>query len=272
MNYFIHKKIVLGGIAILLVIISLLFRQKISDLLSFGEESPKVGGEIIIPAGDEKISENIPKTDIAPEAEGVRSYVGRDPVEVRPVFEDVKLFTEDQKKQIYAKIEENGRAVTINPEHFFGWMDLGMLKKTIGDFEGARDAWEYAGVIQPGNSISFSNLGELYWRYLPNFQKSETSFKTSIKHKPNDWQNYISLAELYHYSYKEKYDLAPQALLDGLKAIPDDETITRRLAYLYEQRNEWQKSLEWWEKILIYSPGDTEVQQRIDRVKTKISP
>ena len=115
-------------------------------------------------------------------------------------------------------------------------------------------------------------MGELYWRYLPNFQKSETSFKTSIKHKPNDWQNYISLAELYHYSYKEKYDLAPQALLDGLKAIPEDETITRRLAYLYEQRSEWQKSLEWWEKILVYSPEDTEVQQRIDRVKTKISP
>lgn len=156
-----------------------------------------------------------------------------------------------------------------NPFHFNGWIQLGLLKKTIGDFEGARDAWEYAGVIEPLNSLSFANLGELYWRYLHDYLRSEANLKISIKHKSDDLQTYVTLAELYHYSLKEKYDLASQVLLDGLKSNPGDETLTRRLAALYEQRKEYTKSLEWWNKVLEMAPGDAAVLEKIEGLKNK---
>lgn len=199
----------------------------------------------------------------------IAPYTGRDPEEVRPVPDEVKLFTEEQKQKLYAVIQEDGRAVKINPEHFFGWIELGLYKKTIGDFEGARDALEYAGVIQPKNSLSFANLGELYWRYLHDYPKSEANLKISIIHKFDDVQTYITLAELYHYSYKEKYDLAPQVLIDGINANPEAEGLMRRLAYLYEQRSEWAKALEWWKKILLLHPGDEEVGNKVKKLEEK---
>ncbi len=259
---------------------AILFRDQISGVLSFHNnkdmslhpDSAALGEETredvstVLPEEDvisEKTSpgETIQNTSNIPSAENqMPNYTGRDPTEIRPVPEEVKLFTEEQKQQLYATLETHGRAVKADPLFFNGWIQLGLLKKTIGDFIGARDAWEYAGVIQPLNSTSFSNLGELYWRYLHDYVKSEKSFRTSIAHKSTDTQNYISLAELYHYSYVEKKEQADDVLLEGIAANPAADTpqryeaLARRLAYLYEQRQEWAKAVERWEKVLGVAP------------------
>lgn len=201
---------------------------------------------------------------------GVPAYSGRDPEEVLPLPASVKLFNDEQKNAIYSNIQVHGRSVKINSEFFTGWIELGLLKKIIGDYAGARDAWEYAGLLQPKNSLSFANLGELYWHYLPDFPKAEANLKISIQHKPEDIQTHVTLAELYHYSYTAKHDLAPTVLLDGLKSNPGEGTLMRRLAYLYEQREEWGKALEWWQRVLVKSPNDSEVQGKIDALKRKL--
>lgn len=201
---------------------------------------------------------------------GVRPYSGRDPEEVNPREAAVRIFSEQQRSGIYSRIRENGRAVKATPDFFYGWIELGLLKKIIGDYIGARDAWEYAGVLQPKNSLSFANLGELYWQYLPDFPKAEENLKISIRHKPEDTQTHVTLADLYHYSYEAKHDLAPQVLLDGLKSNPSNGTLMRRLAYLYEQREEWTNALLWWQKVLEQSPGDGEVIDKISKLREKI--
>jgi tetratricopeptide (TPR) repeat protein len=249
--------------------LSLGFRSQISEFLTFGPDippAPEISAEI--PVEVEK-SEALVTTS-KPTKSAVSSYIGRDPGEIRPVPEEVKVFTEEQKKRIYETLQSHALAVKGDPNYFNGWIQIGLLKKTIGDFEGARDAWEYAGVIQPGNSLSFANLGELYWRYLHLYSKSEENLKISIKHKPDDTQTYVTLAELYHYSMKEKYDLADDVLLDGLKANPNNGTLMRRLAYLYEQRKEYTLALEWWEKVLADNPEDQEVANTINKLKAKI--
>ena len=48
------------------------------------------------------------------------------------------------------------------------WIAVGVIKKFFNDFAGARDAWEYAGVLYPANALSFANLGNLYGFYLHN--------------------------------------------------------------------------------------------------------
>ena len=287
-----NGKFLIGTLLAVFLGLSIFFRDNISRLLEFGEyfsgdRMVKIGEDLTpvhtVPVktpeakdGDKKelgkrgaIAETLPQFHNAFGAP-LPSYSGRDPAEIRPVPEEIKLFTEDQKLQLFNSISTEGKAVKLNPMHFNGWITVGGLKKTIGDFEGARDAWEYASLVEPLNSLSFSNLGELYWRYLHDYPKSEANLKISIEHKPNDIQNYTSLAELYHYSYKEKYDLADDVLLDGLKVNPDNGTLERRLAYLYEQRNEWKTALEWWNKILEAFPDDEAVKNSIDKVKTKL--
>lgn len=262
-----NRKIIIGIAIVVLAGASFLFREKISGLLTFEQETPTENGNSPV-TGTSTTSVEAP-TGNKP-SESKPPYTGRDPGEFRPVPEEVKLFTEAQREQLRATLQSHANAVKKDSAYFSGWIQVGLLKKTIGDFQGAADAWEYAGVIQPLNSLSFANLGELYWRYIPNFPRSEANLKTSIKHKADDLQTYTTLAELYHYSYKEKYELADDVLLDGLKANPGSDTLMRRLAFLYEQRKEYANALEWWQKVLEKNSGDTEVQASIDKVKAKL--
>lgn len=197
-------------------------------------------------------------------------YNGRPVEEVRPNPEDVKLFSESQKEEIYRSLQNYGKSVRENPDFFAGWLQLGLLKKVIGDFEGARDAWEYAGVIRPQNDVSFANLGELYWRYLHLYLQSEINFKISIKNNPSNVGTYVSLSDVYYYSLKEKYDLADDILLQGIAVNPQSVDLPRALGRLYERMGQYALALEWWSNVLTAEPENKEVASVIESLKKKI--
>lgn len=267
------KFTIIAGILGVLVLAAVFFRDDVSWLLSFDHKDsdsmflpPKPGDTISLNDRDET-SPLPPPLQMPPPAPppalgrnslppSAPSYTGRNPREARPVSEEVKFFTETQKERIYNEIDNYGEAVIGDPHFFEGWIQIGLLKKTIGDFEGARDAWYYAGLIAPNNVVSFANLGELYWRYFPDFQKSEQNFRQAIKNDSKRPEIYISLAELYYYSYKEKTDLADNAYLEGLAANPNDDMLMRGLAAYYQKINDAKNALSWWKKVLEKNPSD----------------
>ncbi|MDP3710308.1 MAG: hypothetical protein Q8R29_01125 [bacterium] len=257
--------LILLGVIVVAGLVILLFKKK--EAL---DTTPTVVNTPVITSTD-----SVPKKQDTVTASGASNnpkYTGRDPEEVHPNPDDVKIFSEKRKEEIYSGITVHGRNVKENPDFLNGWLELGILKKVIGDYEGARDAWEYANIIRPGNSISFSNLGELYWRYLPNYTKSEANFKTSIKNKSDDPSVYISLSDLYFYSYAEKKDFADDILLEGTKANPEDTNLVRALAALYERQKEYTKAKEWWTKLLEKEPNDAEITAHIKGLGEKINP
>ncbi len=248
--------------------VSFLFRDSISDFLVV-REKPGYNSALPIPNTDSGTSTR-PAPGTGDGAKVEIPYSGRDPVEVRPNPDEVKGLSQIEREKLYSDINMHGRAVKGNPDFFFGWIQVGLLKKVIGDYEGARDAWEYAGVIRPFNSVSFANLGELYWRYLPDYPRSEKNFLTSIKNKPDDLSTYISLSDLYFYSYSAKRDRADDILLEGIQANPKNTDLMRWLASLYEREKEYSKALEWWKKVLVENPSDALVKQAITELEAKI--
>lgn len=281
MTYLSSKKILLISFAILFLGVSLFFRGSISRLLTFGPEIgrpqppeiKKEEGKIINPPAGSPITssgvEEAPLEHAIDDGKSLPPYTGRNPAEIRPLDEEVKLFSEEQREKIYSDIRRLAASVKENPNFLFGWTQLGLLKKMIGDYEGARDAWEYASLIRPTNSLSFANLGELYWRYLHDYPAAEKNFRISIKNKPNDPSTYISLSDLYSYSYREKSNLADDILLEGITANPGDVNLYRALAYLYERQKEYDKSIEWWQKVLEKEPDNKEVAATIEALKKK---
>ena len=269
------KKIGLVVAVGLLIAGVFLFRGKISALFSFGPDwSPVRPGDVSLPPPSQILVPDVERPEIKESGESSKSkppaYTGRDPQEARPNPEEVKLFSEAQKAKIYSDIRMHGSAVKENPDYFFGWMQIGLLKKVIGDFAGARDAWEYAGQIRPENSVSFGNLGELYWRYLPDFLRSEKNFRIAIKNKPDDPATYMSLSDLYLYSYAEKKELAGDILLEGIAANPDSIDLMKYLARYYEVQKKYDSALEWWQKVLAKDPANFEVVTTIESLKKKI--
>lgn len=230
--------------------------------------SPEISPSPLPSPADSLLPSFSPKPVATPQKPAV--YNGRPVEEVRPNSEDVKLFSESQKQEIYRSLQNYGKSVRENPDFFAGWLQLGLLKKVIGDFEGARDAWEYAGVIRPLNDVSFANLGELYWRYLHLYPQSETNFKISIKNNPNNVGTYVSLSDLYYYSLKEKQGLADDILLQGIAVNPQSVDLPKALARLYERKGQYASALEWWNKVLAAEPENKEVASVIDSLKKKI--
>ncbi|KKW20178.1 MAG: hypothetical protein UY61_C0044G0004 [Candidatus Adlerbacteria bacterium GW2011_GWC1_50_9] len=240
------------------------FRENISGLLVF-RERPQ--GELNIPEGGEearRVAEDPPVL--------IPPYVGRDPGEIRPDPKEIAAFGGSDLDKIYSTIRTHAAAVSERADFLAGWLEIGLLKKGIGDYEGARDAWEYASVIRPLNSVSFANLGELYWKYLPDYPKSEANFRASIRNKSDDIGTYMSLSDLYSYSYTQKKGLADDVLLEGLEANPGNTDLMRWLAALYQRENNIPAALEWWKKVLVQNPSDGLVKETITELEAKRTP
>ncbi len=134
------------------------------------------------------------------------------------------------KKAVLVNLEKSIEAVKKNPNDVINWIDLGIQRKQLGDYEGARDVWEYAKAMEPGNIVPWNNLGDLYHFYLKNYAKSEENWKKTIALKPDYAQGYRGLYELYTYSMKEKASEIPVMLKQGLVKNPGASDLKALLA------------------------------------------
>jgi tetratricopeptide (TPR) repeat protein len=90
----------------------------------------------------------------------------------------------------------------------------------IGDYEGAKECWEYAAVVNPKSPTPFNNLGDLYAHYLKDNKKAEENFLIAIKNGPDQIYIYRSLYEFYRYVMKDNAK-AKQILERGISANPN---------------------------------------------------
>ncbi|HBH71248.1 MAG: hypothetical protein UU88_C0019G0007 [Parcubacteria group bacterium GW2011_GWC1_42_11] len=144
--------------------------------------------------------------------------------------------TPEIKKVVLDNLEKSIAAIKSNPKDIINWIDLGIQRKQIGDYEGARDAWEYAKAMEPSNIVPWNNLGDLYHFYLKDYKKSEENWKKTIALKPDYAQGYRGLYELYSYSMKEKASEIPEILNQGIAKSPEAIELKVMLA-------EYEKSL-----------------------------
>jgi tetratricopeptide (TPR) repeat protein len=100
-------------------------------------------------------------------------------------------------KQLQAQLKEKST-------DFTGWLELGLQFSTVGDYEGARQAYEYAAALRPTSSVIFGNLGFIYGYHLKSPQKAEVAYKTAIANDPSQEYLQIQLFELYRDVFVDK--------------------------------------------------------------------
>ena len=118
------------------------------------------------------------------------------------------------------KIEELSAELKNNPDLFNDWLDLGIYRQNIGDYEAAKECWEYAGKIRPNNSTSFQNLGYLYGYYLKDNKKAEENYLKALANGPEQVYIYRNTYEFYRYVIKDDIK-AKEILKKGIEANPD---------------------------------------------------
>lgn len=148
--------------------------------------------------------------------------------------------------------------------------EIAQIKRTLGDFDGAIVAWEYANIIRPQNSLSFSNLAALYHFDIKDYAKAESNYLVSISNDPDDISTIRNFFELYHYSLKD--DAKAEALLaSAIKANPEAADLYSLAGKFYTEIENLPKAVEYYEKHLTLNPDNQAVRQEVERLKKLIT-
>jgi tetratricopeptide (TPR) repeat protein len=182
--------------------------------------------------------------------------------------------THEQETKYKLDFEEDKKDVLTSSDGFnmSALINIGSIKRGVGDFEGARDVWEYVGVKRPDNSISFFNLGQLYAENLKDNQKAEESFlrclENSIGESGNE-QYYRGVVDFYTYFYPEKISEVEKILLEALETeqYQNSQDLLALLATYYGKNGQKEKALEYWQRVLKIDPGNEGVKMEIERLK-----
>ncbi|MBI3075219.1 MAG: tetratricopeptide repeat protein [Parcubacteria group bacterium] len=198
-----NKTLFWGGLT-LIVVVGIGYYNIRPNLATIDDES-----EVIVTDDTGGRQENIEKTsDVVVETDNTNG--GKVPITERvsaattipvPDLDRPVIFpggySVEKAKEITEQIAILTDALKADNNRFNEWLDLGMLRKSIEDYDGAREAWEYASVIRPGNSLSFANLGTLYGYYLKNPIKAEANLLHAIENEPRFLDFYARMTDFY---------------------------------------------------------------------------
>lgn len=225
----------------------------LDDLIKMAEEEGYVPDVLKKPAEEQK-----------PDLEGMAFKIIARPILIRK-----SSLSEDNQKRVTEKINELTKAIKEDYDYFLYWVELGNYRKYIEDYEGAIEAWDFAGLLRPKNHISFHNLGELYGFYLGDYKKAEQNFLKSIINDSANIDAYMQLASLYEYRYTEKADQIENLFRTGLKFNPNEPHLMIALGNYYKDQGKIAKALEYFEKVAELYP-DKDLEAEIEALKSDL--
>ncbi len=162
-------------------------------------------------------------------SEDTQSYADA-PLLNRPVFVPLG-FSPEVASSTRADIATLIDAIKKSPGNGALWAKLGMKRKGIEDYEGAREAYAYALKLMPNNAVVSENLGVIYADYLKDYQKAEQYFRLAITMDPSVGYRYVRLFELYTYALEDA-EKAKEVLIEGISAVPGDVSLKTLLENL----------------------------------------
>ena len=125
-------------------------------------------------------------------------------------------YSADAKIIINKNITDLTRELKANNDQYDKWITLGNTRKLVGDYDEARNIWEFTSRIWPDGLVAYHNLGDLYGSYLKDKIKAETNMLKVIEIDPHYIGEYISLYHLYEQQYGKQDSRAVGILTKGL--------------------------------------------------------
>ena len=109
----------------------------------------------------------------------------------------------DVVKALNAQYAQIQSILAKDPTNFAAWIDLGIVRKTGGDYTGAAADWTYVSKIYPTSGVAFDDLGDLYMNFIKDYPQAELVLKQAVALNPHDVSAYENLFALYtSYGYK----------------------------------------------------------------------
>jgi len=100
------------------------------------------------------------------------------------------------------------------------WINVGILKKRLGDNPGAEKAWLKAIDYDSNKSLAYGNLADLYLFNMGEYEKAEEYYLKVLEINPAHQGYYVGLVSLYRYNMTEKANLIEEIMINGAEINP----------------------------------------------------
>ncbi len=160
--------------------------------------------------------------------------------------------------------------IANEPNKLTHWLALAGTMKAIRSYDQAEEVWLYITEKWPEDPTAFGNLGDLYTNFLVDYAKAEEALKQAIEKSNNLNEHliyYRNLHRLYQQKYQEKADLADDILLEALEEYPKEPNFLALLANYYQDVDNKEKAIEYYEKLLEVDPGNQEAIDELEKLK-----
>lgn len=175
-----------------------------------------------------------------------------------------------EKRDAYvAEFNKVHETLSENPDLFNSWMELGAIKKQLGDYKGAEEIWLHATDLRPKNSLSYNNLADLYSNFLKDYDKAIPNYEMAIKNSIGEPINvsYVRNFFEFYYYYVKDNTKAEQVLLSGVENNPKSADMLNLTASFYQDQGSKSKALEYYQRALEADSSDQSIKDAIDKLK-----
>lgn len=175
--------------------------------------------------------------------------------------------TDLQKKKYQERFDRIVPLLKESPDQLDGWLELGMIKKYLGDYKGAEAAWFKAGEYRPKNSISFNNLADLYINFTKEYDKVEPVIRKAIENSMSEEKNAMFYRNFFYFYLDNLKDLkkAEEIILEGIKNNPKSDLLAV-LANFYQSQGRINEAVDYYRQHLKIYPDDEIVKQEIQKL------
>jgi len=228
------------------------------------EFPPNGGGDAAISVGSANSSTTPPETaPVVTQLPVLPGYQGRPLGEIRG--EDLSSFPQQIVEKRRQELKELVNEVNKNPSNIDAWIQIGIVKKFFNDYIGARDAWEYASLIDSDNSLISANLGNLYTLYLKDYPKAESSFRRAVVTDPQE-SYFLAFADLYKTHWPEKEVKAIEIMQEAIAKLGNRVNFYLFLANYYESKGNKDEAIKNYQEALRLEPENSGVKQALARL------
>ena len=139
------------------------------------------------------------------------------------------------------------------------WISMGAMREIIGDFDGAKQAWQWVETEFPKDPTAIFNLASMYATSLKDYTNSEKEYLKAIEIKPDySYANY-NLGVMYFNSGNEWNE--------KLNKLPLRDPKTKE--YETKSNDYFKKAVTYFEKAYEVSP-DKATKQRLRQLLLRL--
>lgn len=170
---------------------------------------------------------------------------------------------------LVANLARTAANLKANPDSFGDWLELGVERQMLGDYEGAAEAWIYLTKRSPDASLPYGNLGNLYAAYLKDFERAVEYYDAAIARDPSQARYYLNLHEIYRY-YLDDTKKAINVLRQGVAALPNETGLRVTLARYYRDLGRKSEAKAEYDAAISAASGNAELTTSLETEKAAL--